>query len=83
MWISFNEPKVLDYLLSEEEVFTVRHYPAEPPYIRQAKRKSEFLGFSVEIETICKLQKGKLAKTLYPSLTPLGEHYRKSGYESA
>ena len=55
MWISFNEPKVLEFLLSKGYIYTIRHYPARPPRIRSVKQGRKFLGFKVEIETIQKV----------------------------
>lgn len=59
-WISFNEPKVLDFLIGNGYVFTVRHYPIKGIQQRQAKKGKLLLGFLVSLETVGAIQNDSL-----------------------
>lgn len=58
-YMMFKEPKVLKHLRKQGYVYTVRHYPAKPPYIREAvDAKKNDVGFKVTIETIALYRDG-------------------------
>lgn len=71
-WIWFNEPKVLDFLIRNGEVYTVRHYSIRRIQQRQAKKGNQLLGFLVGLETVGAIQDDSL----------LLKYWQKSGFSS-
>lgn len=49
MWLSINEPKVYAFLKANGFVYTVRHYPAKEPFIRQVMVGRKLTGEKVSI----------------------------------
>ena len=76
--MNYNEPRVLDQLVRCGVVFTVRHYPAEAPFIRAARKGRQFLGFNVQLETVTRYEHlSSFAKKLI-----LASHVDESGFLS-
>lgn len=71
-WISFNEPRVLDFLIRNGKVYTVRHYPIRGIQQRQVKKGKQFLGFLVSLETLGAIRDNSL----------LLKYWQQSGFSS-
>jgi len=72
MWITFNEEKPLNFLLSKGYVYTIRHWYPKKPQIRRIRVKGNFLSVKVKVSFI---------DILHP-LSKLDEYVHGSGFEN-